>query len=155
MLKEELETVYEEENEEDFNDNDLLDLPEEDDEPVESLETIKKKIKPSTKMIPVIKTDGYGHGAIPIAKAVESEQAIWGFGVATAEEAHALREKGIKKLRGNSRGDQYVKVVVETPKHLSDRQKELLRELAKESGDEVHEKRKSFGQKIEDMFKKK
>jgi len=66
-----------------------------------------------------------------------------------------LREKGIKKLRGNSRGDQYVKVVVETPKHLSDRQKELLRELAKESGDEVHEKRKSFGQKIEDMFKKK
>ena len=66
-----------------------------------------------------------------------------------------LREKGIKKLRGNSRGDQYVKVVVETPKHLTDRQKELLRELAKESGDEVHEKKRSFGQKIEDMFKKK
>ena len=66
-----------------------------------------------------------------------------------------LREKGIKKLRGNTRGDQYVKVVVETPKNLTDRQKELLRELAKESGDEVHEKKRSFGQKIEDMFKKK
>ncbi len=31
-----------------------------------------------------------------------------------------LREKGIQKLRGNSRGDQYVKVVVETPKHLTE-----------------------------------
>ncbi|MGL5693639.1 MAG: molecular chaperone DnaJ [Peptostreptococcaceae bacterium] len=66
-----------------------------------------------------------------------------------------LREKGIQKLRGNSRGDQYVKVVVETPKQLNEKQKELLRELAKESGDEIHEKKKSFGQKIEDMFKKK
>ena len=53
MLEEELETVYEEENEEDFNDNDLLDLPEEDDEPVESLETIKKKIEKKGKK------DGY------------------------------------------------------------------------------------------------
>ena len=66
-----------------------------------------------------------------------------------------LREKGIQKLRSNSRGDQYVKVVVETPKHLTEKQKELLRELAKESGDEVHEKKRTFGQKIEDMFKKK
>lgn len=63
----------------------------------ENIETIKKKIKSDTKIIPVIKADGYGHGAIPIARAVESEQAIWGFGVATVEEAHALREKGIKK----------------------------------------------------------
>ena len=63
----------------------------------ENIATIKKKIKPDTKMIPVIKTDGYGHGAIPIAKAVESEESIWGFGVATAEEAHVLREKGVKK----------------------------------------------------------
>ena len=66
-----------------------------------------------------------------------------------------LREKGIQKLRSNSRGDQYVKVVVETPKYLTEKQKELLRELAKESGDEVHEKKRTFGQKIEDMFKKK
>ncbi len=63
----------------------------------ENIETIKKRIKPETKIIPVIKTDGYGHGAIPIARALEAEQTIWGYGVATAEEAHALREKGIKK----------------------------------------------------------
>ena len=65
-----------------------------------------------------------------------------------------LREKGIPKLRGNNRGDQYVKVVVDTPKKLNDRQKELLREFAKECGEEVHEKKTTFGQKIENMFKK-
>ena len=65
-----------------------------------------------------------------------------------------LREKGIPKLRGNNRGDQYVKVVVDTPKKLNDKQKELLREFAKECGEEVHEKKTTFGQKIETMFKK-
>jgi molecular chaperone DnaJ len=38
-----------------------------------------------------------------------------------------LRGKGIE--HGNSRGDQYVRVKVITPKHLSQRQKEALREL--------------------------
>ena len=66
-----------------------------------------------------------------------------------------LREKGVPKLRGNSRGDQYVKVIVDTPKKLNDKQKKLLKEFARECGEEVHEKKKSFGQKIEDMFKRK
>lgn len=65
-----------------------------------------------------------------------------------------LREKGITKLRGNSRGDQYVKVVVDTPKKLNEKQKDLLREFAKACGSEVHEKKTTFGQKIENMFKK-
>ncbi|MGL5348128.1 MAG: molecular chaperone DnaJ [Peptostreptococcaceae bacterium] len=66
-----------------------------------------------------------------------------------------LREKGITRLRGNGRGDQYVKVVVDTPKKLNEKQKELLREFAKECGEDVHEKKTTFGQKIENMFKKK
>ncbi|MGO1043962.1 molecular chaperone DnaJ [Clostridioides difficile] len=66
-----------------------------------------------------------------------------------------LKEKGIPRIRGNSRGDQYIKVVVEIPKKLNDKQKDLLREFAKECGSNVHEKKKTFGQKIEDMFKKK
>lgn len=63
----------------------------------ENIETVKNRIKQGTKIIPVIKADGYGHGSIPIARALEHDQAIWGYGVATAEEAHVLREKGIKK----------------------------------------------------------
>lgn len=38
--------------------------------------------------------------------------------------------KGMPSLRGGRRGDQYVKVFVEVPKHLSARQKELLKQYA-------------------------
>ena len=37
--------------------------------------------------------------------------------------------KGIPHLRGKGRGDQYVKFVVEVPRNLSEKQKELLREF--------------------------
>ncbi|MEG1310984.1 MAG: molecular chaperone DnaJ [Romboutsia sp.] len=66
-----------------------------------------------------------------------------------------LREKGIPRLRGNSRGDQYIKVVVDTPRKLNEKQKDILREFAKECGEDVHEKKSTFGRKIENMFKKK
>ena len=45
----------------------------------------------------VIKTDGYGHGALQIAGRMESRPYIWGFAVATAAEAVQLREGGVKK----------------------------------------------------------
>lgn len=64
-----------------------------------------------------------------------------------------LREKGIPRLRGTGRGDQYVKVLVEVPKKLSDTQKDLLKEFAKQSGDEMHEQRKNFFDKVKDLFK--
>lgn len=65
-----------------------------------------------------------------------------------------LREKGIPKLRSNSKGDQYVKVVIDTPRKLNDKQKELLREFSKTCGENVHEKQKSFFDKIKKGFKK-
>lgn len=46
-----------------------------------------------------------------------------------------LRGKGVPHLRGSGRGDQHVKVRVVTPTKLSERQKELLRELAELSGE--------------------
>ncbi len=46
-----------------------------------------------------------------------------------------LRGKGIPFLRGNGRGDEYITVTVVTPKSLSERQKELLRELGESMGD--------------------
>lgn len=48
-------------------------------------------------MIAVVKTDGYGHGAIPIAHMVQEYPYIWGFAVATIEEAVLLRKAGIEK----------------------------------------------------------
>lgn len=64
-----------------------------------------------------------------------------------------LKGKGIPKLRSNVRGDQYVKVIVEIPKKLNDKQKELVRQFAKECGEEVHERQQSLSNKIDNFFK--
>ena len=42
---------------------------------------------------------------------------------------YRFKDKGIPHLRGRGRGDQYVKFIVEVPKGLSEKQKELLREF--------------------------
>ena len=64
-----------------------------------------------------------------------------------------LKGKGIPKLRSNVRGDQYVKVTVEIPKKLNDKQKELVRQFAKECGQEVHQRQKTLSDKIDNFFK--
>jgi molecular chaperone DnaJ len=63
-----------------------------------------------------------------------------------------LRSKGIPFLRGNGRGDQYVKVNVEVPKKLNEKQKNILKEFAEISGDEHHEQRKGFFDKMKDAL---
>ncbi len=63
----------------------------------ENFRQMKQNLKPGVKMIAVIKTDGYGHGAVPIARLAEPYEYIWGFAVATAQEAFALRKEGIAK----------------------------------------------------------
>lgn len=63
----------------------------------QNIESIKSRISENTQIICVIKTDGYGHGALPIARFTQSDPKIWGYAVATAEEAFNLRENGIKK----------------------------------------------------------
>lgn len=62
-----------------------------------NLEEMHKKIHPDTKMIAVIKADGYGHGASQIAAVIENKEYLWGFAVATPEEGFALRKQGIVK----------------------------------------------------------
>ncbi len=64
-----------------------------------------------------------------------------------------LKGKGIKRLRSNSRGDQYFRVIVEVPKKLNQKQKDLLRQFAEISGDEVLEQKKGFFEKVKDLFK--
>ncbi len=49
------------------------------------------------KFLAVVKSDGYGHGALPIARRLEQEDCICGFATATAEEALILRRCGIRK----------------------------------------------------------
>ncbi len=63
-----------------------------------------------------------------------------------------LKSKGIPYLRGNGRGDQYVKVEIDVPKKLNEKQKEMLRNFAEISGDDVYEKRKGFFDKMKDAL---
>ena len=62
-----------------------------------NMEMMKKNIAADTKIIAVLKTDAYGHGAVQIARLFESVGYIWGYAVATADEAVLLKEKGLKK----------------------------------------------------------
>lgn len=62
-----------------------------------NIESIKHSIDKAAKIIAVIKTDGYGHGAIQIARILEEEEQVWGYAVATAEEAFSLRDARIQK----------------------------------------------------------
>lgn len=62
-----------------------------------NLENMKANILSKTTIMAVIKTDGYGHGAIPIARELEEINYLSGFAVATAEEALILRQAGIQK----------------------------------------------------------
>lgn len=63
----------------------------------ENMDAMKKNINAETKMIAVIKADGYGHGAVPIAGILEEKEYLFGFAVATLEEALILRKAGVKK----------------------------------------------------------
>ena len=63
-----------------------------------------------------------------------------------------LSGKGIQRLGGSGRGDQYVKVVLEVPKNLSGEQKDLIRKFDESTVDKNYKKRKTFFDKIKDMF---
>ncbi len=62
-----------------------------------NLKSIEEKIAPHTRILAVIKTDGYGHGAADIAQELEPSKKLFGFAVATAEEAFSLRRHGVRK----------------------------------------------------------
>jgi molecular chaperone DnaJ len=55
---------------------------------------------------------------------------------------------GIPHIRGHGRGDQVIQMVVETPKKLNKKQKELLQALAEIDGNPVKEPLKGFFEKL-------
>lgn len=63
-----------------------------------------------------------------------------------------VKEKGIARLRSKGFGDLYVKVIVEIPKKLTDKQKETLRMFEHETDNKNYEKRRKFGEKFKDFL---
>ncbi len=62
-----------------------------------NLEAMKNNIPDGTRIMAVVKTDAYGHGAVEISRRLEERDYIWGYATATAEEAFELRDAGLKK----------------------------------------------------------
>ena len=62
-----------------------------------NMEQMKKRLGGDAQLIAVVKTDGYGHGAIPIAEMFEDTAYVWGYATASLDEAMVLRDAGIQK----------------------------------------------------------
>ncbi|MGI5838643.1 MAG: molecular chaperone DnaJ [bacterium] len=63
-----------------------------------------------------------------------------------------LKGKGVPYLRSHARGDQHVRVKVTTPAHLSEKQKELLREFARSTGKTAGSEGKGIFKKVKDAL---
>lgn len=63
-----------------------------------------------------------------------------------------LRGQGIPNLHGHGRGDELVRVIVETPTRLNEQQKKLLRQFDQISGDSVHPMKRKFLTTIRNLF---
>jgi molecular chaperone DnaJ len=63
-----------------------------------------------------------------------------------------IRGQGVQNLRGTGRGDLYVTVIVEIPKRLSEKQKEILRKFDGSTTGREYEQKKSFFEKMKSAF---
>jgi molecular chaperone DnaJ len=63
-----------------------------------------------------------------------------------------LKQKGIPRRVGVGRGDQLTEVTIEVPQKISIEQRALLEQLAKELGEEVQPQRRTFMEKLKDLF---
>ena len=81
-----------------------------------NMESMHKNINKDTKMVAVVKTNGYGHGAMRISREVEDLSYLWGYAVATVDEAEELIEDGRTKpilVLGITFPDQFETIVDE------------------------------------------
>jgi molecular chaperone DnaJ len=68
-------------------------------------------------------------------------------------EVFKLKGKGLPDVRSYRTGDELVQIVIEVPKKLNDRQKQLLRDFAESDDARIQEERKGFFDKLKDLIK--
>jgi molecular chaperone DnaJ len=68
-------------------------------------------------------------------------------------EVFKIRGKGLPDVRTHRVGDELVQVLIEVPKKLTDRQRQLLREFASTEDGSALPQRKGFLDKLKDVFK--
>jgi molecular chaperone DnaJ len=65
---------------------------------------------------------------------------------------YRLRGRGVPALRGSRRGDQHVRVEVDVPRKLSERQRELIKALGDELGTDIKAHHPSFLERLKSLF---
>lgn len=63
-----------------------------------------------------------------------------------------IKDKGIPHLRGHGKGDLKVRLTLITPKKISDKQRQLLLEFAKQGGENIKPPSQSFVKKVKDVL---
>lgn len=63
-----------------------------------------------------------------------------------------LKGEGVKSLKSDRKGDIYITVQIDTPKDLTERQVEILKEFDEIDGKNTKKHKKSFFEKMKDMF---
>ena len=108
---------------------------------VKNMKSMAAGLPSEVKIIGVVKTDGYGHGAVPVAKVIAPF--VWGYATATPEEAVILRNHGIRKpilVLGNVQRqdfDTFIRYDIRPSLFESDKAEELSR-AAVQAGKKVY-----------------
>ena len=63
-----------------------------------------------------------------------------------------MKGSGIQQLRSTAKGDLIIRVKVEIPKRLTNKQKELLREFDSTTSDKEYDNRKGFMDRVKELF---
>ena len=63
-----------------------------------------------------------------------------------------IKGAGIQQLRGSGKGDLVMKVKVEIPTRLNNKQKDLLRQFDETTSDKEYDNRKTFMDRVKDLF---
>lgn len=108
----------------------------------ENFINMSRQIGDDSKIICVVKADGYGHGTVPIARHLASHKSLYGFAVATFEEAMELREAGITHpilILGYTFPDCYEKLAIYNimPTVFREDSLQLLSEAATKMGKDI------------------
>ena len=93
-----------------------------------------------------------GHVEVPVVDGTRTKLTVPAG--AQSGDQHRLRGKGFSVLRSAARGDMYVVFAVETPRHLTKRQRELLEEFQAEAGEneKSHPETEGFFGRVRDFF---
>ena len=63
-----------------------------------------------------------------------------------------IKGQGIQQLRGSGKGDLILRVKVEIPRRLTNKQKDLLKQFEETTSDREYENRKNFLDRVKELF---